>query len=87
MNSENARATSLEAFARTRDAAFLTSAATFRQNVERRQLSKIVSTGSSPVSNRARPTTFYGAIFDTTLKADPAMPGYEMAMFPSQGVN
>lgn len=38
-----------------------------------------------PVSSMERATKFYGAIFDTTLRADPAMPGYEMAMFPSQG--
>jgi uncharacterized protein len=38
-----------------------------------------------PVADMKRATTFYGAIFETTLKADPAMPGYEMAMFPSQG--
>jgi uncharacterized protein len=38
-----------------------------------------------PVADMARATKFYGAIFEITLKADPAMPGYEMAMFPSQG--
>jgi uncharacterized protein len=38
-----------------------------------------------PVSNMERATTFYGTLFETTLKADPAIPGYEMAMFPSQG--
>jgi uncharacterized protein len=38
-----------------------------------------------PVANMERATTFYGAIFETTLKTDSAMPGYEMAMFPSQG--
>lgn len=38
-----------------------------------------------PVTDMKRATTFYGAIFDTTLKADRAMPGYHMAMFPDQG--
>jgi uncharacterized protein len=38
-----------------------------------------------PVSDMRRATKFYGEIFEVTLKADPAMPGYEMAMFPDQG--
>ncbi len=38
-----------------------------------------------PVGNMERATTFYGAIFEITLKSDPAMPGYHMAMFPDQG--
>jgi uncharacterized protein len=38
-----------------------------------------------PVADMARATTFYGAIFEIKLKADPAMPGFEMAMFPDQG--
>jgi uncharacterized protein len=38
-----------------------------------------------PVSDMRRATKFYGEIFEVTLKADPAMPGYEMSMFPDQG--
>jgi uncharacterized protein len=38
-----------------------------------------------PVTDMERATTFYGEIFEVTLKADPAMPGYHMAMFPDQG--
>jgi predicted enzyme related to lactoylglutathione lyase len=38
-----------------------------------------------PVSDMKRASKFYGAIFDTTLKTDPAMPGFEMAMFPDGG--
>jgi uncharacterized protein len=38
-----------------------------------------------PVADMERATKFYGAIFDTTLKADPAGPGYQMAVFPNQG--
>ncbi|MCA9837353.1 MAG: VOC family protein [Trueperaceae bacterium] len=38
-----------------------------------------------PVTDMTRATQFYGQIFGITLKADPAMPGYHMAMFPSQG--
>ncbi len=38
-----------------------------------------------PVSDMKRASKFYGSIFEISLKADPAMPGYQMAMFPSQG--
>jgi uncharacterized protein len=41
-----------------------------------------------PVSNMARATKFYGTVLDITLQAGPAMPGFEMAMFPNNdGVN
>jgi uncharacterized protein len=38
-----------------------------------------------PVSDMQRATKFYRAIFETTLEAGPAAPGFEMAMFPNQG--
>lgn len=41
-----------------------------------------------PVVDMARAVAFYSTIFDIQLRADPASPGYSMAMFPvEEGVS
>ncbi len=38
-----------------------------------------------PVNDMARAVTFYSTILDVELTADPATPGYSMAVLPNQG--